>query len=544
MGTHGACPSEKLHAILLGILEYTRDIFFVYCGKSSQLAEDMNGLGRTYAKLFTRQSERNLPNTSFSKGIQEGKFMATQYRGIMLVLAAILRSSKGRDLPRKKKRFKQEERLEDWLTLVEMLLEWEAHLCLKQMKKEHVKKLGRKHRYIMCMMKNVAERSAGMGLKIMKFHAITHIFEDMLLHGVPAETDTGSNESHHKPTKAAAKMTQRKESTFDLQTATRLTEFLAIDLAMVEVLEDFGVWDYFNRAPDDMELDDLGADLADMSMEKGNDSTASPEEHSNPHPHLSDSDSERKESPSLDNETQSLDADGEGTSVRTGGTKIRVFEDEDNDNQLTTKILGKSKWKDKTRMMLEVVQFLGDLQQLVAPHWQEEYLPIFTEHTRGDTTFRGHPNYRGGGPWRDWVLVDWGDCGTLPSKMWCFVDLSTLNPPPGLQFGGVHLQNSVCAVVETADYDHNETEIVKSDIFVPLKLTTMGIDKDGDVEGRMFFLAIVDAFVGPCCVIPDIGGETNSYFQVKSMQEWSKEFIDWTKAPHKDDEMWYSDEET
>ena len=45
-----------------------------------------------------------------------------------------------------------------------------------------------------------------MGLKIMKFHAILHLLQDMLLFGTPSEMDTGSNESHHKPSKYAAKL--------------------------------------------------------------------------------------------------------------------------------------------------------------------------------------------------------------------------------------------------------------------------------------------------------------------------------------------------
>ena len=65
----------------------------------------------------------------------------------------------------------------------------------------------------MYIMLNVAKRSEGMGLKLMKFHAIVHMVEDILLYGIPSEFDTGSNESHHKPTKYAARLTQRKEAT-------------------------------------------------------------------------------------------------------------------------------------------------------------------------------------------------------------------------------------------------------------------------------------------------------------------------------------------
>ncbi len=200
-GIHGACPSEMLHAILLGIFKYLRDIFFTYMGKQSQLAEDINGLAKTYGKGFTHQSDRDFPSTNFSKGIQKGKLMAKEYRGVLLIMAAVLRSTLGRKLLFKRKKFGGQTGLSDWTLLVELLLEWEAYLCESKMLRAHVKRLGKKHRFIMCIMRNVAVRTTGMGLKIFKFHAITHLVEDIILYGVPAEVDTGSNESHHKPSK-------------------------------------------------------------------------------------------------------------------------------------------------------------------------------------------------------------------------------------------------------------------------------------------------------------------------------------------------------
>ena len=88
-----------------------------------------------------------------------------------------------------------------------------------------------------------------MGLKLMKFHAILHLVQDMLLFGTPSEMDTGSNESHNKTSKCAAKLTQRKEATFNLQTAQRMTEFLVLDLdlAISEIESGRGLWEYFGK---------------------------------------------------------------------------------------------------------------------------------------------------------------------------------------------------------------------------------------------------------------------------------------------------------
>ena len=232
--------------------------------------------------------------------------------------------------------------------------------------------------------------------------------------------------------------------------------------------------------------------------------------------------------------------------VQTAGTRIKIIDDPDHEDGCTYTALGRSKRAHETIWMSEVVVFLNELQRKVIANIPDLYLPVLTAHKRGDTMFRGHPNFRCEGPWKDWALVDWGAGeGTLLSHIWCFVSLSQM--PIGnqrIQHGGITLKDGVYAVVEVAQYDTNTQEQTKSDLFTPLLLETKGIDSDGDVVGRRFFLADTSAIVGPCCVIPDIGGPTNAYFQVKNRTQWSKEFISWLKQPHQADGMEYSDEDS
>ena len=102
--------------------------------------------------------------------------MAKDYRGVLLAMLVILRSAKGRSILSKKcKNFKKASDLDDWILLVELMLEWESHMNEPTMQVKHVKRLEKKHRCIMCIMRKVAQRSKGMGLKLMKFHAILHI---------------------------------------------------------------------------------------------------------------------------------------------------------------------------------------------------------------------------------------------------------------------------------------------------------------------------------------------------------------------------------
>lgn len=132
----------------------------------------------------------------------------------------------------------------------------------------------------------------------------------------------------------------------------------------------------------------------------------------------------------------------------------------------------------------------------------------------------------------------------MPSHIWCFVDLTYVPAHAPIDYGGVRLRNSVYAVVEVASYDRDTEERQQANLFLPLLLDVAGIDADGEVSGRQFYLADTDAFAGPCCVIPNIGGRPNSYFLVRSRTEWAEEFVVWLEKPHNVDEMEFSDEDS
>jgi hypothetical protein len=89
-GIHGSCPSELLHTFLLGTFKYLRDIFFEMIGEKSESAKVIIALAKIYGKLFARQSDRTMPGTSFSNGIQVGKLMAKDYRGVLLIMLPIV----------------------------------------------------------------------------------------------------------------------------------------------------------------------------------------------------------------------------------------------------------------------------------------------------------------------------------------------------------------------------------------------------------------------------------------------------------------------
>jgi hypothetical protein len=486
-GIHGSCPSELLHAFLLGTFKYLRDIFFEMIGVKSELAKLINALAKIYGKLFARQSDRTMPGTSFSNGIQVGKLMAKDYRGVLLIMLAIVRSTKGREILKKRRIFKDKHdtALNDWILLIELMLEWEAYLNEPRMYVKDVKRLKKKHRYIMYIMRKVAQRNAGMGLKLLKFHMILHIWEDILQYGVPLEFDTSANESMHKPAKQASRMTQKAHDTFNFQTATRLCEFELLDLALEEIENGRCIWHYFDTFPPDSASD--SGDSKDAS------------------------------------------------DIFTGETRISVFWDKE--NECAFKIHTRSTNTGRVAWDTELLGFLLDLQDLLQANGEANPLGIFTMHRRKDQIFRGHPDFRGKGPWRDWVWVDWGaGWGRLPCHIWCFVVINEKAGKGRLKYGGITLSAGTYAVVETTELEENEMELGKSDLMMPV-CKDIDLDEDGLVAKRRFYLADTEAFVDPCCTIPDIGGPPNRYFVVKPRNQWADEFIRWIRDEHHLDEM-------
>ena len=487
-GIHGACPIDMLHTILLGIFMRVRDAFFEQVGLTSTTTEELDALAMEYGELLARKSERNMPKTKFGRGITGGKIMAKEYEGVLLLIAVLLRSSKGRRLLQtaRSRHFQEEGFLTDWSTLVETLLGWIQWLKCKRLQLRHVKASAWKHRYLMYLIKKVVRRTKGMGMKFPKFHLMQHITQDIINHGNAASLDTGTNESGHKPTKKAALLTQKREDTFDLQTAKRLQESHLLDLAMEE-LAGRPLWHYLHGYDEKTEQ---------QPINKG---------------------------------------------PTTQGSQFECRYDEETDENAL--FIGRTT-VGNSGMVVEsdFIDFVKDLQEKVSPFMEK--IVVRTEHKRNGEIFRAHIKYRGK-IWRDWVEINWGDeDGILPAKIWGFLDLQRLPTNSGVSFGGVdNLSPAVYAVVESATYSTNMTEINMSDIFVPI-VKEVGRVTNGEVSGLKFYLAEVEAFTAPLTVIPDIGGKPNAYFVVKNRDVWREEFEEWLETPKNANTFTMTDDET
>jgi len=478
LSVHGATPLEMLHALLLGVFKYLRDTFFEQLGETAKVAEKFDALAKEYGSLMSRQSTREKPKTHFSSGIRNGKLMAKEYTGVLWVMLVTISSAKGQELLSTKKNFGPTF-IADWVLVLETLLQWEEWMKSPIMRKKHVYAARQKHRYIMYLIRKVANRKKGMGLKLTKFHAILHVADDILNFGVPLEVDTGSNESGHKPTKTAAKLTQKQRETFEEQTHERLEEVHLLELAEQEFLGR-PLWQYY-----------VGHEFEPEVAPKNN-------------------------------------------ATHTSGGKYRVSRGVNGEDQIHSvrQIGGKV-----ARFMVEetLISFVAGLQEVVSDHYDEVLLR--TMHQRNGQIFRADTTYRGR-VWRDWVFVDWGNYGIVPNKIWGFVDLTMLPQNSGLNYGGIHnLPPGIYGIVEnaTATYDEDDEDCDDSELVQRIQTEVHKVN--GKVHDLVFYLADVEAFHSPAIVVPDIGGPENGYLVLKNRPEWNELFQVWLDSPHEDDAM-------
>ena len=488
-GIHGGMPIDMLHTIMLGTYARSTECFFAQLGKKNNTSEAINDLSKEYGQILDRQSNRNMPKTKFSTGILHGKIMGKEHEGVLLCLATVLQSSLGKEILAGhsgvfgKKTPGSEDLLTDWIRVLGVLLGWLQWLKSPVMQKIHIEAARSRHRNLMYMIKTTLRRAKGMGMKIIKFHMILHICDDILNFGIPAALDTGTNESHHKLSKTAALLTQKKEETFIKQTSTRGEEVHLLNLAGEE-MEGRPLWKYWegHKHPEIVVPDDSG--------------------------------------------------------ITTGGSTFVCHWDEDSGSY---NLVSKLRDDDDAPLYVEsdFVKFVANLQEKLGDSHTVE---VRSQHKRHGEIFRSHMQFHGG-VWRDWVLIDWGIAEDTPAKLWGFLDLTGLKQGEGtISYGGVNdLVPAMYAICEYADYAEEEEPDELHNLFTPL-IKKVGRVTQGAVTKLKFYLVDCDAFIEPISVVPDIGGAPNAYFMVKGREEWQQDFEAWLLNPDVEDVTLSDDE--
>ena len=476
LGVHGATPLEMLHWFELGWHKVIREVFFDQLGPDSKLAMDIDALAKCMGHLYQRQSvshkKGDLPRTSFNQGIRKGGHLqAHEYTGLMVVLASVLRSSKGRNVlvgkcsGKQRDHFGTNKKVRHWLLLIERILQWQAWMSSEELLRRDVVRSKLKVREIMEMQVLVAKRESGMGQKNIKFHGSTHVADDILELSSPSHVDTDANEMHHKPDKTAAMRTQKRAKEFDFQLAKQLHNNQIIHLAMEEIVKDERVYDYGDREA----------------------TTQLP--------------TSQEEPPKL------------------SGARVDFWYSEEK-NAHDFKV--HSKMKDKAGFDLEtpLQDYLGSL--LLDLLGDVDKLNLNTECTVKGRLYRGSPHHLGK-PWHDWVMIKWDEDIILPGHIWCFVDMQHI--PLGVYEQGVY------AVIESADENIEERQL--SELFLSYTKETVPSQNPQDPLRRKFYLVNVKLFVEPACLIPDIGNENRAVFlRLLPRNVWREQFQEWLHTPH------------
>ena len=485
LGIHGACPMELLHWIQLGIYKYAREALFSQFGPFSQLSQRFNELATQMGYLFQRQSDRAYPRTKFTKGVQKGTLMAHEMTGLMLIMAATLRSSTGQNLilESNNDNFATTEEITSWIMMLETLLEFESWLKSNEMSVPVVIRLRTKVRELMSLIKVVGKREKGMGYKTNNFHSTKHVPEDILMFGPPHCVNTKSNEMNHKPDKKSAKSTQKRPATFDMQCTQRVDDRRLIETGLEE-MKGRPKWDYFvgfNRR-DQHQADRFGF-VVPNSRKK-----------SKTQPYL-------------------------------GGVRADFMYNEE-EGGYKYKVFSAMKRKSRYRYPPEVADAIADLAEECAGGTQS--LSVFSElHQPTGPIFRASPFFQGK-PWCDWAMCMVGEQieevmpRIVPVHIRCFVDLSSLPTPNNTTYSaGLYM------IVEPTTLHPVAAEIQMSDLFVPF------MKEEGMLSPNKLLVLPVDRIVSPTVVIPDVGHPSKrAFLRVRPMAEWSSLFEAWVNSPH------------
>ena len=397
-------------------------------------------------------------------------------------------------LLKSKRSFRRYDVIPDWVMVIETLLQWEMWLKSDKMTLFHVQRSRKKHQYIMQLMLKVCRRTKGMGMNTTKFHGILHMTDDILAYGVPLEYDTGSKEQHHSVNKTAAKLTQKNKAKFEEQVHHRCEEVELLGLAGAEMDGD-ALFDYYNwsytigQGQNNLHQGQMTSESDDLSIERSAEQPVNTR----------------------------IDGKHFGVKTLNDGTNVMFC---------MAKVNGKYP---VIPCEQDFIDFCVGLQHVTAEHCGN--LAIKSRYTRDGVIFRADFNFRGSF-WRDWVVVDWGpDYGELPNKLWGFVDLSELPAGNnGISYGGLgSVGPGVYAIVESSKACTNPDR-VGSELLTPIMLEVAAMSR-GYVTEMRYYLAEVEAFVGPAVVVPDIGGPNNSFFWLRSRDQWAKLFETWLSQP-------------
>ena len=492
---HGATPMEPMHWIQINWFKYTIECLFQQTGNSSALSKTINGIAISLGELLKRQSDKDMPRTSFQKGIQDTHVAAHEMNGVLLVTSLTFRTAAGREALQTKahgehkRNFDTIRKIKDWSLLLETQMKVERWIDKGEHEIRLMKRANTKLREVMQLTKKVGKRQGKMGFKNLQFHGFTHAVDAALKYGCFGNVNVKANESHHRRDKKTAHRTQMQIDKFDMQCAKQIQLRHAVDLAMEEIAG-HPKWMYLN----------------------GHNRTSS---ESNP-------DHSVPFAPTLT------------------GAKTEFFRRTHD---------GKFAWTKCTTMQAKE-RFTYDLAtlQTLEETWEffSDYIKRFTAHTElkvfdirapnNRQVFRASPFFQGK-PWEDWAMFDLSTPGNpqfkdfVPAQMKCFVDLTALPEDHGL---GPGYKPGIYVIVEEAIANPDEEQFL-SELWKPFKKQP---HYDARFADRFCTqqLVHIEKLRAPAVLVPDLGNEDpRAYLRMVPRRLWASYFEDWLEEPHSRD---------
>ena len=161
-------------------------------------------------------------------------------------------------------------------------------------------------------------------------------------------------------------------------------------------------------------------------------------------------------------------------------------------------------------------------------------IPVYSEvYIHGDL-YRAHINYRGNGPWFDWVMIRWKrspehastEKTKHPPHLYYGKDTTMRNPnqhlyTPGKVLGFfVDFKSKIRAIVETCDWEHNKHSVFTS------KWKYAYHKVDGILQKWIMFVN-VEYIVRHCLVVP-IHPDSDDLLTVWPPKLWADEFTNFS----------------
>ena len=203
---------------------------------SELYAKRFNRICKQYGKILTWQSDRELPRTHFSSNYtMVTRKNANEMVGLLIVYLMIFASEEGIRIDSEL----GERTTADYIHLIELMLMMEHFCKYHEHKRSLVLLFKNLVPIILDKFKSVVNRKEGNGMKITKFHLPLHFADDIIRFGSMSNYDSGICEAHHKSeAKKPSTNTQRRQSSFEIQTAKRQIESLSIKVAYQQNFND------------------------------------------------------------------------------------------------------------------------------------------------------------------------------------------------------------------------------------------------------------------------------------------------------------------